>query len=77
MQQARKSPSRFHSDNPADAAWRAEQAHVDADIVGLPRDPDAERLVAEMTAEGVPIERQIERIKAYYVALKAEEPAVA
>ena len=39
---------RLHAHNPADAAWRAQQAQVDADIEGLSRDAAADRLVAEM-----------------------------
>ena len=36
--------SRLHSKDPADAAWRARQAHVDADIEGLSRDAGADKL---------------------------------
>ena len=60
--------SRLHSKDPADAAWRARQAQVDADIEGLSRDPVADQLVAEMTASGVPPRQQIERLKAYFRA---------
>jgi hypothetical protein len=73
----RKPVSRLHSKKPEDAKWRYQQAMVDADIEGLPRDPEAERLVAQMTAEGWPIERKIERIKAYYSAKIAAHEDVA
>ena len=56
---------RLHSNNPEDAVWRAQQARVDADIAGLSRDPELERLVAEWGAAGFPTEDVIERIKAY------------
>ena len=56
------------------AAWRSEQAHVDADIEGLARDPEADRMVAEMDASGVPIERQIERLKAYFKGQRNGKP---
>ncbi|MFM9939036.1 MAG: hypothetical protein ACKVP7_06030 [Hyphomicrobiaceae bacterium] len=56
---------RLHSNNPEDAAWRAQQARVDADIAGLSRDPELEGLVAEWDAAGLPTEAVIERIKAY------------
>lgn len=58
--------SRLHARNPADAAWRAQQAQVDADIEGLSRDTDAARLVAEMDASGVEPRKQIERLKTYF-----------
>ena len=59
---------RLHSKNPADAAWRAQQAHVDADIEGLSRDPLADLLSAEMNAAGIDPAQQIERLKAYFIA---------
>jgi hypothetical protein len=58
--------SRLHSQNPADAAWRARQAQVDADIEGLSRDPVADRLAAEMDASGVEPRKQIARLKTYF-----------
>ena len=48
--------SRLHSKRAEDAAWRERQADVDADIEGLSRDPEADRLMAEMDASGVPID---------------------
>lgn len=60
--------SRLHSKRAEDAAWREHQADVDADIEGLSRDPEADRLTAEMDAGGVPIEDQIKRLKAHFVA---------
>jgi hypothetical protein len=39
--------------NPTDAAWRARQAQVDADIEGLHRDAGIDQFVANMEAEGV------------------------
>ena len=65
---------RFHSRNPADAAWRYEQAQVDADIEGLPRDAEAEALITAMTEAGVSPELQIDRIKALFLARKAKTP---
>lgn len=61
MRRPSKPASRLHSKDPADAAWRAQQAHVDADIEGLARDPALDRLVAEMRARGL---GPSERIKA-------------
>jgi hypothetical protein len=66
MPRSSKRVSRLHSKDPADAAWRAGQAQVDADIEGLSRDPGADRLVAEMAAEGVAPRQRIERLKAYF-----------
>lgn len=61
----RKRVSRLHSKDPVDAAWRAQQAQVDADIAGLARDPVLERLMDEWDAAGATTEEVIERIKAY------------
>ena len=47
--------SRLHSKDPADAAWRAQQAQVDADIEGLSRDPEI---------EGITTREMIKRLKA-------------
>lgn len=40
----------FYSDAPEAAAWRAEQADIDADIEGLARNPETELMVAKMEA---------------------------
>jgi hypothetical protein len=61
----RKRVSRLHSKDPVDAAWRAQQARVDADIAGLSRDPVLEALVDQWDAEGATTEEIIERIKGY------------
>ena len=74
MSQLVKRKSRLHSAVPADAAWRYAQAHVDADIENLPRDREAERLVARMTADGLSSEQKIERIKAYYSSRRGADP---
>jgi hypothetical protein len=66
MTKIRPRTSRLHSDTPADAAWRSEQGHVDADIEGLARDQPADRLVAEMDAAFLTSERKIERLKEYF-----------
>ena len=56
---------RLHTQNPADAAWRARQAQVDADIEGLSRDVGIDRFVDEMKALGIAPRQRIERLKAY------------
>jgi len=61
MRRSSKPVSRLHSKDPAAAAWRARQAHVDADIEGLPRNRELDRLIAEMRARGL---GPRERIKA-------------
>lgn len=63
---AAKPPGRLHSKNPVDAAWRAEQAQIDADIEGLSRDAAADQLIAEMDAAGLDPRQQIKRLKAYF-----------
>jgi hypothetical protein len=65
MPKSSKRVSRLHSKDPADAAWRAQQARVDADIEGLSRDAGIDRLAAEMKADGVPPRQRITRLKAY------------
>ena len=68
--------SRLHSRRAEDAAWRASQAHVDADIEGITRDPEVSRFVSDMKAAGVPVTERIKRLKARFVARKDRRPAV-
>jgi hypothetical protein len=63
--------SRLQSQDPVDAQWRSDQANVDADIEGLARDPEADRLIAAMDGAGVPIAEQIERLKRYFIDRQA------
>jgi hypothetical protein len=48
------------------ARERYEQAMVDADIDGLAKSVEAEKLIAEMIALETPIENQIERLVALF-----------
>jgi hypothetical protein len=66
MPTSSKPLNRLHSKDPADAAWRARRAEVDADIEGLSRDAGADRLIADMDASGVAPRQQIKRLKAYF-----------
>jgi len=69
--------SRLHSKRAEDAAWRAAQAHVDADIEGIGRDADLSRFVCDMKASGVPVGERIKRLKAHVVARQRDrKPAV-
>ncbi|WP_143103261.1 hypothetical protein [Albimonas pacifica] len=56
----------FTSQSPEARAWRAKQAEVDSEIEGLPRDPEAAALAAQMERDGVPDEEQIARLIAYF-----------
>jgi hypothetical protein len=56
---------RLHSQNPTDAAWRAHQAQVDADIEGLHRDAEIDRFTSNMKASGLAPRERIKRLKAY------------
>lgn len=49
-----------------DALERYESAMVDADIEGLPRDPEAEALVEKWRAEGLSPEARIARLVDHY-----------
>jgi hypothetical protein len=60
--------------HPDAVAWRGEQAEVDADIEGLARDAEADEL--ERQLEGLPIDEQIERTKAFFRE-KARQPTAA
>ena len=64
--------SLLYSNDPAAAAWRAKQADVDADIEGLSRDREADRMIAEMDAQGVDPRQQIERLKRYFRSRKGQ-----
>jgi hypothetical protein len=63
----------LHSQNPTDAAWRARQAQVDADIEGLHRDAGIDQFVANMKAEGVAPRERIKRLKAYVRARSSKK----
>lgn len=72
-QETKLRAGRLHSTNPQDAAWRARQAQVDADIEGLARDSEADRLIAQMCHDGIPEQEQVERLKAYFLARRDRE----
>jgi hypothetical protein len=63
-----KHVSRLRSKDPADAAWRAGQAQVDADIEGLSCDAGVDRLFDEMEASDIAPRERIKRLKAYFRA---------
>ena len=67
--------SRLHSKDPADAAWRAQQAHVDADIEGLARDQEGARMIAAMRAEGRGPRERIKMLVDHFRANKGGRPA--
>jgi hypothetical protein len=71
---ARSKPpySLLYSDDPAAAAWRAKQADVDADIEGLSRDGEADRMIADMDARGVDPRQQIERLRRHFRSRKGQ-----
>jgi hypothetical protein len=71
---ARKPLGRLHSKDPADAAWRARQAEVDADIEGLARDAGIDRFFDEMEASGVAPRERIKRLKAYLRVRQSPRP---
>jgi hypothetical protein len=56
---------RLHTQNSTDAAWRARQAQVDADIEGLRRDAGIDQFADDIEASGVEPRKQIERLKTY------------
>jgi hypothetical protein len=45
---------------------------VDADIEGLPRDREADRMIADMDARGVDPRHQIERLKRHFRSRKGQ-----
>ena len=56
--------SRIHID--PDALERYESAMVDADIEGIPRDPETEALVEKWRAEGLSPEARVARLVDHY-----------
>lgn len=56
----------FNDPTPEGAAFRSQQAMVDADIAGLARDPATEKFVDEMRREGLSVEEQIGRLTVYF-----------
>lgn len=68
---------RFNDRSPEGAAYRREQAEIDADIEGLADDAAAARLMDQLRHAGVPIEERLQRLGAYLQSREAERPATA
>ena len=62
----------FNDPTPEGAAFRGEQAMIDADIEGLARDERVERFMDELRAAGVPIEERMRRLGAFLRNLEQE-----
>lgn len=78
QRQQRSRPDLMHlftSTDPEIVAWRREQADVDADIEGLARDEQADKLSAELKAQGLGVEERIARLKQYFIE-KSRGPSV-
>lgn len=67
----------FNDPTPEGAAYRREQAKIDADIEGLADDPGASKLMDDLRAAGVPIEERMECLFSYLHDLEIESPATA
>jgi len=70
VRQQQQRPDRMDlltSFDPEIVAWRRQQADVDADIEGLARDEDADRLADELQAQGLDVEERIARLKQYFI----------
>ncbi len=66
----------FNDPTPEGAAYRGEQAMIDADIEGLADDPGAAKLMDELREAGVPVEERMERLFSYLHDLGEVEPSV-
>ncbi|MFQ6186297.1 hypothetical protein ACLMJV_30855 [Sinorhizobium meliloti] len=64
--------SRFTSQKPAYIKWRVDQMRANSRIQGMEPDPRYTDFTAQMDAEGVPVEEQIERFQAFLGVVKAE-----
>ncbi len=53
---------KFNDPTPEGAAFRREQAMIDADIEGLARDARVDQFMNEMRTAGVPIEERMQRL---------------
>lgn len=56
----------FNDPTPEGAAHRGRQADIDADIESLARDPEADMLMDQLRAEGVPIEQRMARLAEHF-----------
>ena len=59
---------RFSDNTPEGADYRAEQAHIDADIEGIARHEDTRALIAEMDRLGLSPEARLARLREHYAA---------
>ena len=67
----RKAPIRFSDDSLEGQLHRLEQAFVDADIEGIPADPEGEALLRDMAVRGISGDACIARIKEYLATKRA------
>jgi hypothetical protein len=58
--------SRWSSSSETDVTWRRRQMSANNDIEGVGRDAAAEKLVARLEAEGVPIEKRRDALRSYF-----------
>ena len=68
---------RFNDPTTEGAAFRGEQARIDADIEGLADDPRVTRFMDEMREAGVPAEESIQRMVQFVKGLDQESPSAA
>lgn len=62
----------FNDLTPEGAAYRGEQAMIDADIEGLARDERVERFMNELREAGVPTEESMQRLGVFLRALEQD-----
>lgn len=55
----------FSDDTPEARAFRLEQAFIDAEIEGIPRDPEVEALLRQLNEEGATDEERTRRLTTY------------
>jgi hypothetical protein len=60
--------SPFASNDPEDIAWRCQQMAVDNDIEGVARNPQLEAQILTWDDQGIPVEKQIEMLKAHFAS---------
>ena len=58
---------RWSSSDPADVAWRREQMSANNDIESVGRDPEAEKMIAALDAQGASSEQRLEALRTYFI----------
>ncbi|MCW3838396.1 hypothetical protein ACFQ1E_20320 [Sphingomonas canadensis] len=71
----KKAPIRFSDDSISGRLQRFEQGLIDADIEGIPPDPEGEALLRDLIVRGVDRDERVTRLKEFLASRRARTVA--